>query len=218
MDGSGAEKDALAGEGSGAGGTGVRIEGETEREVGGVADADAGGGEDMADTKAVVEHLKRRGRVKKIEAVVRGAREGKRLAEAAGAGGEQARGGVGLKAAVVGHAVETCERFEGAEQDAAAAALYFAGEIHAVVAAVDEVEIGVAGRTEENAVAPGGAAMRMGRGVGARIVRAEVSFDLDDAAGEPAEASAVRKDFAEETRSDALGRGFEEGAVKGAAG
>lgn len=183
MDELGAKKDALAGERFGAGDTGVRMHSETERQVGGLADADAGRDEDMAEGETVVAHLERRGGIEEIEAVVRGPREGERLAEAAGAGGEQARGGAGREAAVQGHSSEAGEGFEGAEQDAAAPAFYFAGEIHAVVAAVDEVEIGVAGGTEENAVARGGTAMGVGRGVSERIVRAEVGFDFDDAAG-----------------------------------
>ena len=213
MDESDAEKDALAGQGPGAGGTRVGMDSETERQIGGVADADAGRNEDMAHAKAVVAHLERRGRIKEIEAVVRGPREAERLAEAAGAGGEQVRSGVGRKAAVAGHPIETCEWVKRANEDAAPKARCFARDVHAVVAAVDEVEIGVAGGAEENAIARSGAAMRVGGGVGARIVRAEVGFDLDDAAGEQAGAGAMGKYFAEETRSDALGRGFEEGAL-----
>ncbi len=55
-----------------------------------------------------------------------------------------------------------------------------ATDVGAVVIAVDEIDVGVAGRSEENGVAWGQAAV----GVGAGIDGAEVGFGFDDASGE----------------------------------
>jgi hypothetical protein len=48
------------------------------------------------------------------------------------------------------------------------------------VVSVDEIDVGVAGRAEENGVARGESAI----GVGGRVVEAEVGFGFDDASGE----------------------------------
>ena len=83
-------------------------------------------------------------------------------------------------AAGLGHFLHAGERFEGAEQNASGTAFGLAGDIEAVVVAVDEVNVGVARRPEQNRGAGGVA----GGGVGGGIVLAEVGFDFDDAGGE----------------------------------
>ena len=55
-----------------------------------------------------------------------------------------------------------------------------ATDVGAVVIAVDEIDVGVAGRTEENRVARGLAVVGMGAGIDG----AEVGFGFDDASGE----------------------------------
>jgi hypothetical protein len=61
------------------------------------------------------------------------------------------------------------------------------------VISVDEIDVGVSGRTEENCVA-GGAS---GGGMGGGIVFSEVCFDLDDSAGEKFFALTADEDFPE---------------------
>ena len=69
------------------------------------------------------------------------------------------------------------------------------------------------GRAEENFVARGGAAMGVGGGIGRVVVRPEVGFDFDDAAGkEPASSVQWTRSLPEQARSHQLRRGLEEGA------
>jgi len=128
----------------------MAMEEETEGPVDGVFDADAGGDEDGAWGEAVVAELQWRGGIEQVEAVVLGAGEAQGQAQAAGTGGEQARGGYGRKAAVDGHlgGAVLAGWLEGAEQNAAGRALGLAGDVHAEVAAIDGIDIGVGGGTE----------------------------------------------------------------------
>src|SRR5205807_70615 len=84
--------------------------------------------------------------------------------------------------------------FEGAEQDTSGFAFGFAGDVETVVIAVDEVDVGVAGKSEEDGVA----GRLAGGGVGGGIVDTEIGFNLDDAGGEIEAGSLADQDFAEE--------------------
>lgn len=192
-------------------------EDKAEGPVGGFLDADAGGDEGCGDGEGVFADLQRGAGAGDVKAVVGGARDAESLAEAAGAGGELAEKracGMGMRgqAAVDGHLIEAGERLEGADKDAAGLAFGFAGDVEAEVFSVDGVDVGVAGAAEEDGVARGDAAVGVGSGVGWSVVGAEVSFDLDDAAGEGGAADAVDQQLAEETRGDELRRVLEEGA------
>ena len=113
-----------------------------------------------------------------------------------------------IEAASLGHFFYAGERFEGAEQDASGAAFGFAGDVEAVVVAVDEIDVGVAGWAEEDGIAGGEA----GGGVGGGIVLAEIGFDFDDAGGEGGSAAFTNQHLAQEFASDATRIAGEEGA------
>jgi hypothetical protein len=212
------ETDALQVESLRARHAGMAGEGKTQRPVYSVLDTDAGCDNDIGDDKSVIANLERGNTPGDIESVVAEAREAEGLAEAAGSGGEQARSGVLWKAAIGSHAREAGYRFERTDKDAARKALDLATDVHAVITAVDGVNIGVPGRTEEDEVARGGTAMRVGGWIGRDVVGAEVGFDFDDSSGYDATGFAVREHFAEETRGYDFRAGFEEGAGKQTAG
>ena len=78
------------------------------------------------------------------------------------------------------HLLDAGHRLQGAKQHAAGHAIRQAGNIQAVVIAIDEVHVGETGRTEEN-----GIPRRLAcRGVRRRVVLAEIGLGFDDAAGE----------------------------------
>jgi hypothetical protein len=74
----------------------------------------------------------------------------------------------------------------------------------------------MAGGAEEYTVAGSGPAMGVRRGVGRIVVRAEIGFDFDDAAGKVLRAVLVfdpmDEDLAEQARSHDVRLSFEEGA------
>jgi hypothetical protein len=123
------------------------------------------------------------------------------LSEAPGAGGEAAEIAGAAKGdfAGAGHLVDAGERLEGAKEDAAGFAIRLAGDVEAIVIAVDEVNVGVARRAEKN----GGSSGVAGGGVRGEIVFAEIGFDLDDAGGKMEWAIVAKKDFAQEVAGDA---------------
>jgi hypothetical protein len=75
--------------------------------------------------------------------------------------------------------LDTFKGFEGAEEDACAFAFGFAGDVQAVMIAVDEIDVSVAGRSEKDGVA----GSRSGGGMGGWVVGAEVGFYFYDAGG-----------------------------------
>ena len=152
---------------------------ETEGQVLGLADADAGGGGDGGWAEAVVEDAQGRFGAGDVEAIF-GEGDAQGLAEAAGAGAEEVWFGGGWEAAEERHGCEPFDGLEGADEHAAGLAGRLAGEVKAVVHAVDEIDVGEAGRTEEDGVAGGFA----DEGVGGWVVEAEVGFDFRDASGE----------------------------------
>lgn len=192
-------------------------QGEAQRQVYGVADADADGDERFAKGAAVVADLKRRAGAGEVEAVVGSAGEAEGPAQAAGAGGEHARLHVCSEAAIGCHGIEAGDGFERAQQDAAGLTFDFATDIGAEVLAIDAVDIRMARRAEQDLVARRGAAIGVGGGVRSGVVRSEVGLDLHDAAGEGAGGSAVHQQLVEEPRGHLLGRILEEDAGKQAA-
>ena len=74
--------------------------------------------------------------------------------------------------------------------------------------AVNEINVGVAGRAEQDR----GAGCVASGGMRGRVVDAEVGFDFDDASGETQLAGVAEKDLAEEVASYAARAAGEEGA------
>ena len=135
-----------------------------------------------------------------------GAGDGEGLAEFAWAAGEFCAGDVGCELAVEGHFRQAEQGFERADEDGAGHAFRLAGDVDAVVHAVDEVDVGVAGFAEHDGVAGRDAAKAVGGRVGDGAVRAVVGFDFDDATGEPAVCGAPGEELAEQTRRDGFWR------------
>lgn len=159
---------------------------EPERPVGAVCDADAGRDFDGFGDQAGVVDGEGVGGVEDGQAVLRaGDAEGAR--EAPGAG----------------------DAFDGADEDAAGGAVGFGDEIEALVDAVDEIDVGAAGRAEDDLGAGGDAA----GGVGGFVIEAEVGFGFDDGGG----VGAADEEFAEEIAGDGDGvagvEGFRERRV-----
>ncbi len=117
-----------------------------------MTDADAGCDDDASDRRAIVTQLERRCGIKEVKAIVDGAGNAERLTKPAGAAGKPGQRGSGGEAAIVGHGIKAGERLKRAEQDTAGASRGLAGDIHAEVAAIDRVDIGVRGRPKENLI------------------------------------------------------------------
>ena len=147
---------------------------EPERPIGAVANADAGGDRDFGGAEAGVVDGEGAFRVKDGEGVV-GAGDTEVASEAAGAG----------------------DAGNAADEDAAGGAVGLGDEVETFVHAVDEVDVGPAGRAVDDLCAGGDAA----GGVGGFVVRAEVGFDFDDGGGE----GAADEEFAEEVAGDGDG-------------
>ena len=69
---------------------------------------------------------------------------------------------------------------ESAEEDTAGFAFGLAGDIQTIVIAVDKVDVGEAGRSEEDCVARSFS----GCGVGGGVVFSKIGFDFNDTGGE----------------------------------
>ncbi len=187
---------------------------EAQRQFHCMFDADAARDEHARDAECIVADLQRRIGIEQIEAVVGFAGDAEGLAQTARAAGEVARRRVWRQAATAGHLFDPRQRLERTQEDATSQTFFLAGKIHAVIAAVDEVDIRVTRRAEQDFVPRRWPAMRMRGGIGCRGVGAEVGFDFDYTAGEPSGTSAVREDFAEQSRGYVLGRGLEKGTLE----
>ena len=97
------------------------------------------------------------------------------------------------------HFLDAAQRFDCAEQHASRLAFALARHIQTVMIAVDEINVGVAGRSEQDCSAGGVA----GGGVGRGIVFSEVSFDFDDAGGEKLRVALAHQHLAEKFASHA---------------
>ena len=80
------------------------------------------------------------------------------------------------------HRGDSGQRLQRADQNAAGHALRFGDEVQTFVHAVDEVDVGVAGRAEDNARAIGWAAP----GVRGAIADAQIRFHFHDSSGRAA--------------------------------
>ncbi len=173
---------------------------EAEGHVDGFGDAYAGGGDDGGWAEAVVEDAEGGFGAGDVD-VVFGEGDAQGLAETAGAGAEELRLYGDGEAAEARHRFKACNGLEGADEDAAGLAFGLAGEVEAVVHAVDEVDVGESGRAEEDGVAGGLADEAVGGWVG----EAEVGFDFGDAAGEALAVEGAGDELAEEVARDYFG-------------
>jgi len=94
--------------------------------------------------------------------------------------------------AVGSHGFLAQDGLQCADEDAAGHAFRFAGDVDAVVHAIDEVDVRMTGRPEHDPISLGNAAKAVGCGVGGvGDVRPEISFHLNDAPGQPARSGAT---------------------------
>lgn len=161
---------------------------EPERPVRAVADADTGGDSDLGGTEAGITDGEGACRVEDGKGVMGGASDAEVASEAAGTG----------------------DAGDAADEDAAGGAVGLGDEIETVVDAVDEIDVGAAGRAVDDAGAGGDAA----GGVGGFVVEAEVGFDFDDGCGE----GAANEEFTEEGAGDGDGVAGIEGFGKNRVG
>jgi hypothetical protein len=106
----------------------------------------------------------------------------------------------------VGHGLDAVDGGDGADEDSACFAGEMGGCVDAVVHAVDEVDVGAAGWSEEGKVVGGESAV----GVGGWVGKAEVGLDLGDAADEALAVEIADEELAEErSRYDLGGAGVE---------
>jgi hypothetical protein len=177
--------------------------------VGGLGDADAGRSKDAAWTKTVICEPQAGVRGSEIAGVVAEAGDVEGFGEASGAGGEfeEIAGSVNGDAPGAGHWFDAREGFEGTNQNAASLTLGFAGDVETVMIAVDEINVSVTGRAEQDRVAGGSA----GGGVSGGIVLAEIGFNFDQAGGKDF-CSGAEQEFANQIAGDAAGRAGEKGS------
>jgi len=196
------------------GNEGVAGDGESQGQIRGVTDADANRDKHGAGARSIVAQLQWRLGIDQIQPVVCAARNSQSLAQAAGAGGQFLRGCSGSQATVPRHLIEAGHWLQRAYQNASAMAYALAGNIHAGVHSIDEINVSMPRRSEEHLVPWRGAAIRVRRGIGGSLVRSQVGFDFDDASGYPSGSGAASEHFAEQPTGYALWRRFKEGALQ----
>jgi len=151
----------------------------------GAGDVDAGSGGDGGRDVAVGGDIEGAGGRAEVAGVVALAGDTEGLGEASGARGEEAklggagRGGEG-ETTEGGHGLEAADGLDGAQKDASGVVRGLATDVGAVMIAVDEIDVGVAGRPEEDGVARGLATVSVSTGVNG----SEVGLGFDDASGE----------------------------------
>jgi len=192
-----------------------------------VADADSGSDFDWAGRPRVISKLQRRARIEQIEAVMSCAGDCKRPAQAAWTSGEPGIEsgiesgvesgvesgicGVRWQLAIDGHRFASQDRFQSADEDATGFAFRLAGDIDAVIHAIDEIDVGVTRRPEHYAIARRNTAKAVGRRVWrGSDVRAQVGFHLDNASREPACVGAMGEQLAKQDGRNDFRRFFEE--------
>ena len=147
------------------------------------ADPDARSDANVSNAKAVVANPQARTTRRKIASVVARARDAESFGQSARTtreSNEVARL-LHLDVSSSRHFFNALKRLDGAEKNSPGLAFAITRYVEAIVIAVDEINVGVAGRSEENRVARGLASI----GVRGGIVLSEVSLDLDDPARQP---------------------------------
>lgn len=116
------------------------------------------------------------------------------------------------------HQLDAHHRLQCAEEQATGAARRFARDVHAEIQTVDGVDVSVSCWAEDDFVARRGSAVRMGGGIGRIVVRPEIGFHFNDAAGHGSCRCSAEEKLAEKTWRDGLRCDFEEGAGEEFAG
>ena len=99
------------------------------------------------------------------------------------------------------HLIEPFNRLDRANEDAAGSPLRLRDEVEAMMDAVDEIDVGVAGRPKDDL----GPRRQPGVAVSRLIVAAEVSFTLDDAASDGSSTDSMDDQSPEQVAGNLLG-------------
>lgn len=110
-----------------------------------------------------------------------------------------------------GHLLDAGKWFEGAEKDAPRTSHGLAGNIQAIVIAIDEVNVGVAGWSENH-----GVSWRVAcGGVGGWVINPQVGFNFNYAGSETRCVRPAYQDFSEKVARYTAWLADEEGAIQG---
>ena len=181
-------------------------------------DADAHGDEHFRDAATVVANLQNRSGTGDIEAVVRFPRQAQCLAQTTRSSCKQTGCCARRQTTVCRHQVSASYGFKGPQQHASRQTLSLATDVHAKVAAVNRIHVGVARRSKEHLVPRSGSAMGMRGRVGRVVMGAEIGLDLDDSARHDAVTASVHQQLSKQAGADKLGRALKKTAWQQPAG
>ncbi len=186
----------------------------SEKLIWSLCDADAGAGQDASRTEIVRGKPQAGFAGDQIASVVAGTSDAECLCEATGAAGEITKIAGMVDGELPGgrHGGDSGERFKGAEKNASGLALGLAGNIQAVMIAVDEIHVSVPGRSEDHGISGRFA----GGSMGGRILRAEIGFEFHDASGANPAAFLANQNFAKKVVGDPTGIAIKESPFENA--
>jgi hypothetical protein len=135
---------------------------------------------DVSCAKTIAPNPQTRSGGSEITSVVARARDAEGFGQASRAAGKSKKIARALQRDISRprHFLDALKRFERAEKNSPGLPLGLTRNVQAIVIAVDEIDVGVTGRSKQDRSAGGFA----GEGVGRGIILSEVSLDLDDAA------------------------------------
>ena len=172
---------------------------EPQRLVSGLADADPRSDLNVGGLKSIVSNPQAGSRRSEIASVIAGAGDAEGFSQAAWAAGQPNKIARALQhdASCMRHFLDPLKRFERAEKNGTGFAFALARHVEAIVIAVDEINVGVAGRAEQDRIAGGVACGGVGRG----IVCSEVGLDFDDAGRQAQLSMAAHQHLAQQLAS-----------------
>lgn len=180
--------------------------------VGRLADTNPRGDLDLSCAKAVVSNPQARVGRGEVASVVALARDAEGFRQASGAAGKanQIAGALHRDLSRPRHFLDALQRFQSAEKHSPGLSVGLTRHVQAIVVAVDEVNVGVAGWSEQHRSAGGLADERVGSGV----ILSKVSLDLDDAASQARLSAVTHQHLAKKFAGHAPRIAGEKGAVK----
>ncbi len=154
----------------------------SELSVWSLGDSDAGRQTDVFAREPVIADPKAAARLRQVASIVAGASDAERLGQTAWAAGEQTQIAriLDRDSSRTGHRFDSGERLESPEENASGLPFGLTGNIQAVMIAVDEVHVDVAGRAEQYFIAQGAS----GKSMRGRIVLPQIGFYFNDPGSE----------------------------------
>ncbi len=212
--------------------TSVPRNNKAQRQVRGKAYANAARHRHAAGTRAVVTQLQRRRGINQIQPIVRPPRNPQRLAKpprsarqlsqspallicappfssaAAEKGRETAQPPVSR------HLFDPLHRLQCAYQHASAMPHAFAGDIHAGVHPINEINISMPRGSKQHLISRRRSTKRMRRRIGRLLVRSQIGLNFDDPPSQPSRTSAPREYLPQQPPRHALRRRLKEAALQ----